>query len=441
MDQTDLEAATQVENATNNASSNKPSAEVHSRPGSPIRRFEQSARDVQLYRFTQEIVEKVLRLVPRVVQQHLAGASNDYELPVLAAVDAPSVAGLQESSLEQISKHRDEPSSSYQNVCVNVNPSIHRRSSNVSPDDRYSGRHLSAAETWSSEVPQSYKHRVTQLAASDIQAENQDRKSRCRTWRSSEWAHLEDPWKHVRCGEGMLFIKEEQRKSLQLDLVNALFAGPSEEYFDRYMKRGLPAVSCWISEIGLRLAELEFRPKTRVQQSQILIECLWACHYSKTARICDVLVSCYRRGVLPQPDTMSPNAAPGRIWSHIKGVRLAIYLLNILETLDLPSVAASEDLDEAWAMQISRAQIAMRPKQNPMESHSSGGPFFNVSDFSLKYLQRVGHIEIHWTTYWDEHLRLYIKGSSTELKLFWFAPTLARFFELRYVSASLTIGR
>lgn len=295
----------------------------------------------------------------------------------------------------------------------------------------------------------SYKTKVDVMSIAEVEAENQSRRSIRREWRPDEKnAHLEDCWKYlwepkpgVDTGLFQWTYPEEKRKALQLDLIDALNAQSHIATVMLYMRKDFGSIATWISLIGIRLNE-EYRtfhdspgitPHTQIE---ILIECLWSCNNFSPQlgirqdlqgpTVGDVLSSCYRRGVLPQP---SPIDVFGIIMlrQHYSHVRTAIYLINILYAHRRPKYKNTENLLDTWNMLLSSLEASMRQTPSHSELERGKDTFFRIDDFNLKDLQSLGHLQVQWTCYWDEHLQLETSSTGNILKIYWFQPSLARY--------------
>ena len=124
--------------------------------------------------------------------------------------------------------------------------------------------------------------------------------------------------------------------------------------------------------------------------------------------------------------------------ANLNAIRVAIYLLNIMFKHRDPRIDYDEDMiNKAWLMTVSETEKDMRVETPQMETDPGKGPFYKVSDFGLQHLQEIGQVDIEWTGSWDEHLELIMKGPRTILRLYWFSPTLARFFQMTYALQDL----
>ena len=306
-------------------------------------------------------------------------------------------------------------------------------------------------EGWLSirERDQAIWHNVHVWSESEIIAEDERRRAVRPDWRPSEgdsdledcWEHLWQPKPGVDKGLFQWACSEDRRKRLQLDLADALNANDSIVVVGLYMRRDFRAIAPWISLIGLRLNELYrtiyqgagISPMTQIE---ILIECLWCCNWFRTKlgdkrnnqspRIGDVLSACYRRRVLEEP-VRSPILDGIVLREHYQYVRTALYLVTILYKHKIPTFHRSESLDSTWDTSLSTAEAAMRERPNVSELESSKDSFFRVDDFNVRDLQSLGHLQIQWTSYWDEHLKLETSSTANILKVYWFQPSLAQF--------------
>lgn len=169
-----------------------------------------------------------------------------------------------------------------------------------------------------------WEEKVDVMSETQLEVEKETRRSVREEWRFDDKnIHLEDCWKHlwepksgVDTGLFQWSYPEEKRKSLQMDLVDALNAQSELVTVKLYMRRDYLSIAAWVSLIGLRLNEINRSiydsPRiTPAKQVEILIECLWCCNsyssklemrpYIKGPTVGDVLTSCYRRRVLVQP--------------------------------------------------------------------------------------------------------------------------------------------
>ncbi|KAL8966501.1 MAG: hypothetical protein Q9183_003346 [Haloplaca sp. 2 TL-2023] len=295
---------------------------------------------------------------------------------------------------------------------------------------------------------QSYRVEVKTSSEVEIQAENQRRQNIRNKWRAKERSYLEDSWQPlwrqetgVETGLFQWPCSDNERKDLQLDLVDGLCFAMGNM---RWVKNGIRGMSCWISLIGIRLNGLcsqkgfpkkspsqtdaiEHEMHSPLKQARILIECIWVCNNNRNAAIGDVLLSCYRRHVLRQPALIVNLADAKRVAQrHIRAVRIAIYLVSIVYRLNFPELNENEDLDAAWGMAISSAEVRLRRKVREIDTDAGKSPFIAVGDFNLRDLRNIGQLRIQWTSYWDEHLELQTTWAENILKLYWFHPLLSR---------------
>lgn len=173
-----------------------------------------------------------------------------------------------------------------------------------------------------------------------------------------------------------------------------------------------------------------------VKQIEVLIECLWACNrYSSKLgvpqdrqgpNIGDVLNSCYRRGVLCQSNIRG-GIDQSLFSEHFELVSRALFLISTLYRLRLPYFNLAESPGTRWNMLLSDAEASMRDPPRRTEVESRQDAFCRIGDFNIKDLQTLGHLQIQWTSYWDEHRELETKPDATVLRLYWFQPALAQF--------------
>lgn len=282
------------------------------------------------------------------------------------------------------------------------------------------------------------------LSDNDIQAESDRRKSVQDEWRTSEdYTHLEDCWKHlwepkdeVATGLFQWSCSDEMRRALQADLVDAMNANSSILIVELYMRRDLRAVAPWISLIGLRLNDLyrstySSQAITPMQQIQVLIECIWCCNSFNTNLkdvksaqspcIGDVLLDCYRRRILHQP------LGGVILREHYLYVRNALYLINTLFKHSPPRLNRLESLETTWNTSIVIAEADMRELPSSTELEKGKDSFFRIDDFNIGDLQSLGHLQLQWTPYWDEHLLLETSATANIIKVYFFQPSLTQY--------------
>lgn len=293
-------------------------------------------------------------------------------------------------------------------------------------------------------------HNMEVWTESDIIAENERRRAVRQEWNISEDNyHLEDCWENlwqpkpgVDKGLFQWSCSDERRKSLQLDLADALNANGSIVVVGLYMRRDFRAIAPWISLIGLRLNELyrtiyqgaRVSPMTQIE---ILIECVWCCNSfrpefgdtrsNQSPRIGDVLSACYQRRILEEPKNI-PLLGSIILREQYQHVRTALYLVSLLYKHQIPTFHQSENLDDTWETSLSTAEAAMREYPSESEPEKGTDSFFRVDDFNIRDLQSLGHLQLQWTSHWDEHLRLETSSTANIINVYWFQPSLAQFF-------------
>lgn len=294
-----------------------------------------------------------------------------------------------------------------------------------------------------------HKRIVIKMTDEEIATENKGRQEIRGIWRNGDigdTSYIEDSWKSLweenSEAEKGLFqwpCSDADRKSLQLDLVDALHSASVDEVWPG---RGLRILSCWISLIGLRLNDLylkhnyaepgsEKRTDHPVILTRILLECIWTCNKSRPATVGDVLESCYRRHILLQPHnphtSFETRYSNSILQDHIRAVRISIYLVSIVYKHEFPTANQMEDFESVWSTAISDTEIKMRPERPHVEVKSGKDPFVAVGDINLKDLQSIGQLRILWTPYWDEHFELQTLWTTNVLKLYWFSPRLSKY--------------
>ncbi|KAL8772858.1 MAG: hypothetical protein Q9209_002203 [Squamulea sp. 1 TL-2023] len=470
MAEIDVEAAALHQSTAVYAASGK-ATEVHDHDSRylliPASAGDGDIQDERLYRLAQVVTERLLRSLKLLVHQELQYAESVFELLEPPSARGHTAAGAKAITFETGSK-LGVGSGSRGGDIIWSNPSTRNELSDdqlqaeaeaadAQPRDGHEERNFRQETAHKSSqidkpVPE-YARRVVMMTEEEIEADNERRRSIRGKWRAGQdLVFLEDPWKNLWRRDGVnaepLFRRctNEERQGLQLDLIDALFSVPDAHKFELelVLRRGLRAISCWVSLIGLRLSKLcgelpyEYNDQTSgihqcpaSRQIQVLIECIRVCNASPLSRLGDVLIPCYRRGVLQQPTFKGgPKCihASFRLRIQFRQVRVAMYLMHILYKHKFPMLAENEDLGEAWSAPIAVAELAMRHGRKPHVMDMGREPFLAVSDLNLKDLQELGRLQIQWTSYWDEHLELETKRSINVLKLYWFAPRLSEIF-------------
>ncbi len=292
-------------------------------------------------------------------------------------------------------------------------------------------------------------HKVEVWSESDIMAEDERRRAVRQEWKVSEdYPYLEDCWENLwqpkpGLDKGLFqwSCSDERRKSLQLDLADAMNANGSIIVVGLYMRRDFRAIAPWISLIGLRLNELyrttyQGAGVSPMTQIEILIECIWCCNSFQTKlgdknnnqspRVGDVLSACYRRRILEEP-TRNSFLDGIILRQHYQHVRSALYLISLLYKHEVPRFQRSENLAQTWETSLSTAEAAMREYASDSELEMGTDSFVRVDDFNIRDLQSLGHLQLQWTSHWDEHLKLETSSIANIVKVYWFQPSLAQF--------------
>ena len=242
---------------------------------------------------------------------------------------------------------------------------------------------------------------------------------------------------------------EEARRSLQLELADALVGNDRIVTVNMYMQRDYRAISTWIALIGLRLNEQYRSFKQHPQigplvHIKVLIECIWACNafdphvkpkqgYREGPRVSNVLSACYRRGVLHRPEEgFDDYVTIIYLQRQCQTVRRALHLINLLQdhhSVAHVSIDDLRDAQELWDMPLPNVEAPVAPTLASRLSELREEPemFLRIDDFNLRDLQTLGHLQIQWTSYWDEHLQLETSSTTNILKIFWFQPKLGRY--------------
>ena len=291
----------------------------------------------------------------------------------------------------------------------------------------------------------------------ELEAENEWRSS-CAAMRKNwkDWSHLEDCWKHLwepmeGLNEGLFHweVSEDKRKMLQHNLVDALIANNSVFSGESsLLHKDYRSISTFVSLIGLRLNKQYpnfhgYPAIGPIKLIKILIECIWACSsfdpsnnitkgYREGPRLSNVLTACYRRRILRRPERdFDDHVTTTLLKQHCQAVRRALYLINLLQQHRISGYAQCENLDQARALwSLPLPDVEATPVQLPNQSFTPrdvADTFLRIDDFNLRDLQALGHLQIQWTSYWDEHLELQTSSTFNILKIYWFHPQLARY--------------
>lgn len=361
--------------------------------------------------------------------------------------EQPAVAGAQEPVLDWLADSATTRSS-HRYDTLDTMPLLDNIGQISKPSRRCCGRHSTCGH--------GPKVQVSLLEDASIRFESSMRSSLRSDWRNdSSPERLLDPWKAFWRPGGSLCTgiaewacDDTQRQELQLELIDALTFGRPHPFVDKIMGNDIRVIAGWISLIGIRLNDIyrsagsnrsDLVPGSAhaispVTQIVVLIECLWACNGCSNAEVGRILANCYTRKVLKQPsydDCRDVREWKTTMASHVCAVRTAIYLISLLFKHDLPHPRPHEDIDEAWEMPLNEIEHRMRQlTQQPriLTSDRSTDFFFGVDDLTLRELQRIGQLRIHWTSYWDEHLKLDVNGKHDVLYLYWFHPSLSKYF-------------
>lgn len=347
---------------------------------------------------------------------------------------------------EQPRKHRSAP------IGLSYNSSQHHvpsTSNSRYPPISYS----SDAHPWATIKP---------MAQFELEAENGWRRLGRSMWKTPEnLAHLEDSWKYlwepmVGVDRGLFQwnVVEKTRKMLQYDLVDALCA--NERIVSAMsMRRDYRAISTFITLIGLRLNE-QYRSYHRypemgpVKQTMILIECIWACNafdpsndikegYREGPRLSNVLTACYRRHILNRPEEgFDDYITTAVLIKHCQAVRRSLHLINLLHKHQISAYMHCENLNQArelWSMPLPDVEApSIHVPYRSSTLRDGADAFLRIDDFNLRDLQILGHLQIQWTSYWDEHLQLETSSTANILKIYWFQPKLAQYLVEKYIT-------
>ncbi|KAL8645083.1 MAG: hypothetical protein Q9226_007461 [Calogaya cf. arnoldii] len=453
MAQIDLEAATKEQNRNESILPGERGDDADLVATTPMNQLKVSEKKkvAQLCRIARVIVQEMLHSLPNALELQLENSDRPYELLGIATADDDAVSGAKEVSSASGGDHREGDISRTQNDDLMLDQGCDHSSAHATGEETGdilsdlkddSNKILQNANENPDKIKMGYQRRIEVMTQDRIEDQNMHRREIRGKWRRSEdWEYLEDPWKNIRRGNERLFDEsaDEQRKALQLELIDAIFSAPRDKPLGQYLDLGLPAIICWVSLVGLRLSAFASTHDSAVLFAQILIECVWACNVSSSAKISDVLESCYRRDLLDNPycdGTPYPENSR-MVRKYIKAVRISIFSLKVLYKHTAPLLDFTEDLNVAWSMPVSQVEERMRVQRYVADSDVERRSFYNVDDFGLEHLQKTGQLEMLWTSYWDEHLELGMKGHAMTLKLYWFCPSLARYFKVVGLCAGL----
>ncbi len=311
---------------------------------------------------------------------------------------------------------------------------------------------------------------VEPMSEAEIRAENGYRRLRRTEWKTSDqaaksedcWRHLWEPSTGVDKGLFQWPCSEETRSALQMELADALIGNDRIVAVNMYMQRDYRTISPWISLIGLRLNE-QYRSYQRypdlgpVIQIRILIECIWACNafdpninpkqgYREGPRLSNVLSACYRRRILHRPEKgFDDYVTKTYLQRQCQSVRRALHLVSLLKKHFIATyvpIADLKDAQDVWDMPLPDVEAPAAATQlthRTSELREAPEVFLRIDDFNLRDLQTLGHLQIHWTSYWDEHLQLETSSTANIIKIFWFQPKLGRYLVEKYPCPTITL--
>ncbi|KAL8672625.1 MAG: hypothetical protein Q9168_002935 [Polycauliona sp. 1 TL-2023] len=466
MDHTDVEAATDRDNAAQDMIVGESNEAQRDRTRySLIRTLAgDDTRHESVQRIASTLADRLIGYLNIFVREELHNPEVPLQLIVPESSERDAVAGAVETTSGlhvqdggKLDKEHDNGDKQHQKELCSQSSPVTVKVPNVETENsRIDGTFKQKGHQDATQSPKpimEYMKGVVRMTEQDIETQNMSRRSLRDRWRAGkDLSYLEDPWKHLwrrnQSDAELLFRRctDEERRGLQPDLIDALFFIPNDRHLDLIPWRGLRALSCWVSLIGLRITDICGRASHAFNDEptgidncvasihiRILIECIWICNTCSNSRVGDVLTACYKRGVLRQP-RFGPgsicNQALFKLRIQIKLVHIAIYLVNILFKHKPPDqlrlFAHGTNPEEAWFMPISLAEQSMR--QAPTVCDAGREPFLAVSDLNLRDLQKFGKLRIQWTSYWDEHLEVEIKRSVAVLKLYWFPVGLSEIF-------------
>ncbi|KAL8711504.1 MAG: hypothetical protein Q9220_004162 [cf. Caloplaca sp. 1 TL-2023] len=413
------------------------------------------------------VVERLYRWVARPDQEELRTSVQSFELSTISSAEEPATAGARDDDTRSLSNWNDwidMGASQGGEDGLHALPLANPQNTVQAADDRgdpTATTTISNVDTHSVVPNESnqnsqnlahYKQKITPMGRAELDADKDCRKAVRQAWRrSNQLEYIEDPWNELQRrtngDSGKLlhegWCSDTERRDLQLDLVDALSSVRAASHLKRYMPQGIRATSCWISLVGLRLAEIYGEMSTEYwnpadhlveitspfKQLQILVECIWTCQISEPAKVGDVLISCYRRRILQQPNFDGSSHVTGStsvLRGHIRAVFHSLYLINVLYKHDVSLLKVTIPLDEAWYMLLSVAETRLRHPPQVCDVDMGPNPFLTVSDLNLRDLQVIGRLQVRWTAYWDEHLELERNESLTFIKIYWFSAGPSR---------------
>ncbi|KAL8896323.1 MAG: hypothetical protein Q9192_003152 [Flavoplaca navasiana] len=465
MDHVDVEAVALNKNAGHDLESDEDAEGQGRHISHPMNQtlLEERKQQATLHRMAQAMTDTLIRCLKTLLQEDVRRPEGSIELLVSQSSEGDATAGAPNTISELQSKcglghesldEEEKPQDSLQFKQGSKNSVLEGAVAPIIENGNGSSQENPDQKNDPQDPPQSrkpvleYTRRVAKMSEKDNKAENEGRRILREKWRAGQdTSYLEDSWRHLwrrnRSDAEPLFCgcTDEERKGLQLDLIDALYFIPNANNFRLIPWRGLRTLSCWVSLIGLRLSEIcgnsPYTPKSHssgtdscpaFKMVEILIECLWVCNRSQLPRVGDVLIACYRRGILRQPRFIlgqACNQASYRLRLHFRLVLIAIYLVNILYKHKPPGLVKDDDLEAVWLKPISVVERALRHNQQPTAFDAGRVPLVTVSDFNLKDLQEIGKLKIRWTSYWDEHLKLETNRFTTILRLYWFPTGLS----------------
>ncbi|KAL8838978.1 MAG: hypothetical protein Q9176_004784 [Flavoplaca citrina] len=311
MDHVDVEAVALNKNAGHDLESDEDAEAQGRRISHPMNQtlLEERKQQETLHRMAQAMTDILVRCLKTLMQEDVRMPEGSIEVLVSQSSEGDATAGAPNPIPELQSKcelghesiHEEEkPQDSQKFKQGSKNSVLEGAVAPIIENGNGSSQENPDQKNDPQDPPQSckpvleYTRRVAKMSEKDIKAENEGRRIFREKWRvGQDTSYLEDSWQHLwrrnRSDAEPLFCgcTDEERKGLQLDLIDALYFIPNANNFRLIPWRGLRTLSCWVSLIGLRLSEIcgnsPYTPKNHssgtdscpaFKMVEILIECL-----------------------------------------------------------------------------------------------------------------------------------------------------------------------
>ncbi|KAL8881995.1 MAG: hypothetical protein Q9198_000920 [Flavoplaca austrocitrina] len=269
MDHVDVEAVALNKNAGHDLESDEDAEAQGRRISHPMNQtlLEERKQQETLHRMAQAMTDILVRCLKTLMQEDVRMPEGSIEVLVSQSSEGDATAGAPNPIPELQSKcelghesiHEEEkPQDSQKFKQGSKNSVLEGAVAPIIENGNGSSQENPDQKNDPQDPPQSckpvleYTRRVAKMSEKDIKAENEGRRIFREKWRvGQDTSYLEDSWQHLwrrnRSDAEPLFCgcTDEERKGLQLDLIDALYFIPNANNFRLIPWRGLRTLSCW----------------------------------------------------------------------------------------------------------------------------------------------------------------------------------------------------